>query len=509
MKIGRRSFLALPTAAGALAAMRAAHAAPGVLRIGVPTLPIYMGNPFRASQAPATFTYSAIFDSLTIIDVRTGTLEPWLATAWEAIDPLTWRFTLRRGVKFSDGRDFDAEAVLFAFDYILNNAAKADLLHPEFAHVERARARDPFTVEVTLKSPDLLFARSIALLPIVHPQAYRTLGPEGFARAPVGTGPYRVVSWGNDRVAFEANPFAWIAPPTPRMEIIQSQDSTARMQGVLSGSLDVSTAIEPADIPGLRAIGGTTVQTPLAGVFGMMLRQTKPAPNPFQDVRVRRALNHAVDKQAIIDVLLGGVTTASGQPAPRGSLGHDPAIAPYAYDPAKAKALLQAAGYGNGFSFTLETAIGVAMADAAVYQQIALDLARVGITMNITPIPLTQFGRNYRSGDWKGDAFVVVYNADPTLDGLRSMRAHSCLYAPGWFCDRSIMPTIEAAFAATDFAAREALTREVMHFYHDQAASLFLYDAVRIMAIGPRLQSFDATSTRLRWDRMALKEAAR
>jgi peptide/nickel transport system substrate-binding protein len=487
----------------------AAPAADSKLRIAVPTLPLYMGNPFRASQAPATFTYSAIFDSLTVIDVRNGRLEPWLSTGWENVDPLTWRFELRKGVKFSDGRDFDADAVVFAFDYIKSDAAQADLLYAEFTHVEKAAALDAYTVEIKLKSPDLLFPRSMALLPIVHPEVFQRLGPDGFARAPVGTGPYRVVAWGNDRVVFEANPHAWITPPAQRLELVQSQDSTARMQGVLSGSLDVSTAVEPADVPALRSIGGTTVQTPLAGVFGLMVQQTNPAPNPFKDVRVRQALNYAVDKQTIIDVLLGGVTKASGQPAPRGSLGHDPTIPPYPYDPAKAKALLKQAGYENGFAFTLETSVGVAMADAAVYQQIGLDLARVGITMNITPIPLTQFGRNYRSGDWKGEAFVVVYNADPTLDGLRSMRAHSCLYAPGWFCDPAIMPTIEAAFAAPDIETREKLTREIMRFYHEQAASLFLYEAARIMGVGPRLKSFDATSTRIRWDRVALKDEAR
>lgn len=505
----RRALLAALMVA-VLALMNGGGAASdSVLRIGVPTLPLYKGNPFKASQAPATFTYSALFDSLTIIDVRTGSIEPWLATSWENIDPLTWRFSLRRGVKFSDGRDFNADSLLFAFEYILSDAAATDLLHAEFTHVEKAIAIDPYTVEVKLKSPDLLFPRSMALLPIVHPELYKQLGPEGFARAPVGTGPYRVATWANDRVTFDANPYAWVKPPSKRLEIVQSQDSTARMQGVLSGSLDVSTAIEPADIPGLESIGGMAVQTPLAGVFGVMVQQTNPEPNPFKDVRVRQAMNYAVNKQAIINVLLGGVTQASGQPAPRGSLGYDPEIKPYPYDPAKAKALLKDAGYEKGFTFTLETAVGVAMADAAVYQQIGLDLAAVGITMNITPIPLTQFGRNYRSGDWKGEAFVVVYNADPTLDGLRSMRAHSCLYTPGWFCDPAIMPTIEAAFAAPDLETREKLTRQVMRFYHDQAASLFLYDAVRIMGIGPRLKSFDTTSTRIRWDRAALKEDAR
>lgn len=505
----RHSFFAAVLAALLLMQSGGVAARDAVLRIAVPTLPLNMGNPFRASQAPATFTYSALFDSLTIIDVRTGTIEPWLATAWDNIDPLTWRFSLRRGVKFSDGREFNADSVLFAFEFILSDAAQTELLYTEFTHVAKATAIDSHTVEIKLKSPDLLFPRSMALLPIVHPEVYKKLGPEGFARAPIGTGPYRVVTWGNDRVIFEANPYAWVTPPTPRLEIVQSQDSTSRIQGVLSGSLDVSTAIEPADIPGLTAIGGNTVQTPLAGVFGMMVQQTNPEPNPFKDVRVRQALNYAVNKQAIIDVLLGGVTQASGQPAPRGSLGHDPEILPYPYDPAKAKALLKEAGYENGFTFTLETAVGVAMADAAVYQQIGLDLAQVGITMRITPIPLTQFGRNYRSGDWKGEAFVVVYNADPTLDGLRSMRAHSCLYAPGWFCDPAIMPTIEAAFAAPDMTTRQALTRKVMRHYHDQAASLFLYDAARIMGVGPRLKSFDATSTRIRWDRIALKDEAR
>lgn len=475
-----------------------------VLRIGVPSLPAALGHPYKTNVAPGTYSLSAIYDALTITDARDGTVKPWLATSWEQTSPAVWRFTLRDDVKFSNGEKFTADSVVFSLNYLKSDAAKTDIVAGEFGNVVSARALDATTVEFTLAQADLTFPRAVALLVIVEPKAWAA-GLESFLKNPVATGPYVLAGNEANRWVLKPNPHGWVKPPADRVEILALPDATARVQALQSGVVDAISVMEPADISTIENFGGRKLVVPVAGVYNIAFLLTREAPSPLKDKRVRQAINLAVDKQAITQVLLQGITEPAGQPAPLGTLGYDPSITPYPFDPAQARALLAQAGYAAGFSFTLETAVGSGMADAAVFQQIAIDLAKVGITMNITPITGQQFLRNYQSGQWKGDAFVLNYHAEPTLDGLRVMRFHSCIHTTPWFCDRAVQPLIDSAFAESNEAAREEKTRAVMRYYHDTAASLYLYGVVRLMGLGPRVESFDASSFRLRWDRIRVQ----
>lgn len=483
---------------GASAAM-----AESVLRIGVPSLPAALGHPYKTNVAPGTYSLSAIYDALTITDARDGSVQPWLAKSWVQTSPTVWRFTLRHDVKFSNGEKLTADAVVFALNYLKSEAAKTDIVGGEFGHVLSARALNEITVEFTLAQPDLTFPRALSLLIVVEPKAWAA-GLASFLKSPVGSGPYTLETSEANRWVLKANPLAWIKAPTERLEILALPDATARVQALQSGVVDAITVMEPADIETIEAVGGRKLVVPVAGVYNIAFLLTREGASPLKDRRVRQAINFAVDKRAITQVLLQGITEPAGQPAPRGTLGHDRTIEPYPFAPARAKALLAQAGYAAGFTFTLETAVGNGMADAAVFQQIAIDLAKIGVTMNITPITGQQFLRNYQSGQWKGDAFVLNYHAEPTLDGLRVMRFHSCLHATPWICDREIQPLIDDAFAETDPAKREEKARAIMRHYHETAPSLFLYGVVRLMGLGPRIAEFDASSFRLRWDRIAM-----
>lgn len=492
----------------ALATLPAAAAS--VIKIGTPNVPVGLGNPYRPAAAPASYTLSAMFEALTLIDSDSGEILPALATAWEAESPTVWRFALRPGVTFSNGAPFTAAAVVGSLAIVQAKPQGSEMLADEFASITKAEARDDLTIVFTLSRPEPLLPRIVSLLPIVDPKAFAALGPEAFAKAPVGTGPYRLLTWAPDRLVLEAHPGAWRKAPSERLEIAVVPDATARLQAVLSGALDATIAIEPADIQALKAIGGGVSRTSMESALGLSLRQTGDANPALKDERVRQALNYAVNKQAITALLLAGATQPSGQPAPRGSVGYDPETAPYPFDPQKAKSLLQEAGYAKGLTLTLETLLGVSMADGAVYQQVAADLAAVGVTLRIAPIAPAQFSRNWFSGQWKGDAYTATFAAYPTGDALRTLRFASCGFPGTFFCDPAVDTQIAEAAAATDPATREDRTRALMRTYHARAVALFLYDGVRLMGRGPRLAQFEATSTRIRWDRVALTaEAAR
>jgi peptide/nickel transport system substrate-binding protein len=474
-------------------------------RVGISALPVAYANPFRTLSLPFTFTLSALFDPLTFSEAETGRVLPWLAESWKQNDALTWTVTLREGVRFSDGTPLTAEAVAGTFAYLMSEAARIESVAQEVAGIAGVDPVDGLTVRFRLKRPDPLFERMLSVVPIVEPKALAKLGIDGFSRAPVGTGPFVIERWDSDRIVFKRNPYAWKPSPLTKVEMIALADSSARLQALLSGAIDFSTSIEIGDIEPLRAAGGR--EAPVMGAVSMTYNfVTAGRSNPFGDRRVRQAVNYAVDKKAIADVLLGGLTRPVGQPAPPQAVGYDPAIAPYPYDPAKAKALLAEAGYASGFTFTIQLIAGQTVGDTAIVQQVALDLAKVGVTMRIEPVTSQTFTKLSRGGGWTGEAFAAGYSVEPTMDGLRSMRQFSCLNPNPWYCDRAVQAEIETAQNATDLATRERLTRAVMQRYHEEAPVLYLYEQLRLFGLGPRVKDFRVSGPRLRLSDITLKD---
>lgn len=475
------------------------------LRIGTQVLPDSRGNPYTNFGGALMMLWGTMFDTLTIIDDRTGKVSPQLALSWEETSPTTWRVKLRDGVVFSNGAPFNADTVVAVANFLKSPEAQAFRIALQFEGIEKAAALDPLTVEFTLKRPDPVFARLLSFFWMIEPGQLQKLGIAGFANAPVGTGPYVLSDWRNERAVFTKNPSSWQKAPTDRLEFITMADTTSRVKALVAGSLDVVIQMAPEDAQQVEAGGGRALNVPLASVTTLAFIQTRPEDSPLKDARVRQALNYAVNKEAIAAIIMGGAATPSGQLASRGILGHDPSIAPYPYDPAKAKALLKEAGYENGFSFTLNLIAGGSMAELASYQQVAADLAAVGVAMKLEAVAPPIYARNFVNGKWSGDAFVLTYNGELLWDGLWALRFSSCMNANGWFCDREIQPVIEAAFAAPTLEERERLTQQVMRRYHEQAYALTLFETVRISGIGRAVARFGLSHNRLRFDEIEMK----
>jgi peptide/nickel transport system substrate-binding protein len=327
------------------------------------------------------------------------------------------------------------------------------------------------------------------MLSIVEPGAWAKLGREGFGRQPVGTGPFQVQQWRPAGASLTAFKGSWRAPKVDALEVLTIPDATSRIQALLSGRVDLAMILGPDNTEIIENAGHKMLVYPLGGVVGLAFIATKEQ-SPVVDVRVRQALNYGVDKQRIVSALLGGAGRPSGQPATAFSFGYNPAIAPYPYDPAKAKSLLAEAGYAKGLALMLEAVPGTIAADSQVFEQVAADLAKIGVTLTIRITTFPTFSTHYRQGGWDGDAFGMYYNSDPTLDPLRGIKGHSCLSLHPWYCDQAITPTQQAALNASDVATRTKLTRDVMARYHDQAASLFLYEVTGFMGLASRVKNF-------------------
>jgi len=151
---------------------------------------------------------------------------------------------------------------------------------------------------------------------------------------------------------------------------------------------------------------------------------------------------------------------------------------------------LAEAGYPDGFTFVVQGVIGSGANDAAMYQKVAQDLSAIGVIMEIRTFPVSQLIRSVMEGGWDGDAFGVTFAAEPTVDVLRPLRNHSCLWVHPWYCDERIMPTINEALVTFDVEKGLALRHEVMRFYREEWVALYLYQVVRFAGTRGNVRGF-------------------
>ena len=482
--------------AALLAVLVAAAPARGeTLRVGIASLPPSYGNPFMANGLPGTLTWHQLFDGLTALD-ENGRVAPGLAVSWSLEQPTRWRFTLRPDAVFSNGRPFTAEAAKATFDWLNSEAGRGTVVANELRGIARVSVVGPHELVIETTRPDPILPNRLAAIMIVEPQAWRELGPHGFARRPVGTGPYRVERWqnANGAAVLVANPHAWDPPAIGRVEIYPLSDHASRLQAAVSGQLHVAGSMRPEHIATFERRGFSAMVDPIKQVLSIAFDLTGHPDSPMQDRRVRQALNHAVDRQAIAELITYATTRPASQGAAPGTFGHNPNIEPYAYAPDRARALLAEAGYADGFAFTATVVIGSYANDLEIYQKIQQDLAAVGVEVTFDGTIFANWIRHYLFGTWDSEAFGLSWNSTPYNDALRPMEYFSCKKANPFFCDQTMMPDIQAAATELDRTRRERLLQDLQSAFHDAAPCLFLLELGGVWVFSDQLSGFTMRS---------------
>ncbi len=302
----------------------------------------------------------------TLVQYRDGSTElaPGLATTWESSeDGLIWTFHLRQGIKFHDGSPFNAEAVLFSLNRQHEPAHPFHRVGGTYGYwidagladvVDKITAPDDSRVQIYLKKPYAPFIYTMTMPPfaIVSPTAVRKWGAE-FTNHPVGTGAFKFVRWDrNDKIVLEANDAYWNGRPNLDRIIFRAiPDNAVRFINLQEGSLHAIQFPNPDDLPLIQ--GDTNLQLivePGMSIGYLAMNMDKP---PFDNRKVRLAMNHAVNKNAIVEHLYQGTGIAAKNPIPPTLWSYDDTIEDYDYNPEKAKNLLAEAGYPNGFETTL------------------------------------------------------------------------------------------------------------------------------------------------------------
>lgn len=401
-----------------------AAADPDELRVGIYALSPNLGDPYRTVTTPAVYVQSAVYDALTET-VSGGVAKPALAASWQRVSDTTWRFQLRKGVTFGNGEPFNAEAVSASYRWVMKPENKGLLAAVPLSGIAEIRVIDALTLEIATKEPNPILPNDLAAVYIVPPRAWAATTPEQFARAPVGTGPYTVTSWVPAKVRLAANRTSWRAPKIARLRFDEIRDESARLAALQSDAIDLAIQVSPDMITDIEALGGHVAQTPAASVYAIALITERPG-SPFKDVRVRKAVNYAVNKSGITQALYYSRTKPSGQAAAEVVAGYDPSIAPYPYDPAKAKALLTEAGYPDGFKLVLHVTTSAIPADAAMFATVARDLTAVGIQTELRGMALSDFFQKFFAGSFEGLAYQMGFVAQPQMDTVKALETFSC-----------------------------------------------------------------------------------
>ena len=369
-----------------------------------------------------------IYDMLLRFKDESTEVEPGLAEKWDISDNgLEYTLYLRKGIKFHDGTDFNAEAVKFNID------RQIDANHPyhdtgEFPYaeftwgmVDKVEVVDEYTVKFTLKDRFAPFLNHLAMHPaaMASPAAIEKYGRD-FSINPVGTGPFKFVSWTPGvEVVLEKNPDYWRGAPNIDKVIYRPIiEDQSRLTELEAGSVNFIVNTPPDDLARLKADPKyTVVEQPGMHTWWVAFNHTK---TPFNDVRIRQAMNYAVNKQAIVDNILKGTGTLAINPLPPVVWSYTADIQRYDYDPEKAKQLLAEAGYPDGFSCTFwlpESGSGMQQ-PVAMGTAIQADLKAVGIDCKIETfewgtylekviVPPDQAGFDLMEMSWIGD------NGDP------------------------------------------------------------------------------------------------
>ncbi|HWB66098.1 MAG TPA: ABC transporter substrate-binding protein [Mycobacteriales bacterium] len=323
----------------------------------------------------------------TLLDRRNdtnNTIYPLLAASMpKQLSSTVWQFKLRTGISFTDGEPFNAQAAAYSINRILDPKLNSAQLS-RYDGIKSAKAINATTLNVTTDGFDPTFESQIALINMVPPNA---ASKKSFASHPIGTGPYEFVRWdrGTD-VVIKANPNYWGTPkPTiPQATFRFISQSNSAVAALKTGEIQLATNIPPelaSSVPQVLSRSG--LEFPVV--------RLKNYAGPLKDPRVRQAINYAVDKEALAKNLFSGyATVAQCQTLDSHDAGFDPSLQPYPYDPAKAKALLKAAGY-NGQPITFLGVTGRWLKDNEMEQAILGYLKDVGLNIKPKIFPFNSY----------------------------------------------------------------------------------------------------------------------
>lgn len=416
-----------------------------------------------------------VYEALTYLDAKTGEPRPRLATEWTNPDPLRWRFTLRQGVKFSDGTPLTAQVVAWNFAELLDPQTKSQLGAQFKTYATAVTAEGDDTVVFTLKAPAIDLPSRLWNFYITTEKFWKTgnLNTEA-----IGTGPYLLSSIDLENGAkLAANPGYWGSKPAfGKVEYKILASEAARVSAVQAREVDIALNLDPLSLD--QFANDKEYASTLSGSnWVQVISINSNKGGPLADVRVRQALNYAIDKQSIVKGLLkGAVEPLPGQVTAPPLYEPNPAVRAFDYNPDRAKQLLAEAGFTT-LTLELDVPAGTYAAGSAIAQAVAQQAAVVGIKINITETPFPAWlARQNQPSEQAADLVYIGWggqyrNAWTVFDPFTSKSR----YKQSNITDPEFDDLVNRLQAATDTATARTLADQATQRYRDQAHTVFLW----------------------------------
>ncbi|MGC7871884.1 ABC transporter substrate-binding protein [Desulfosporosinus sp. SYSU MS00001] len=452
-------------------------------------------DPALVDDGESAKVMSNIYEGLLKYDKDSTKVEPSLATSWDvSSDGLSYTFHLRKGVKFQDGTDFNADAVKVNIDRQLPPKVTQDMAYASFVFgsVKDVQVVDPNTVKINLTSPSTPFLKNLAMImaaPMISPKALKD-NNNNVNQAPVGTGPYKFVKWDKDQdIVLVANDQYWGTKPLIKNVVFKFiKDNSARVVALNNGEADVIDGIDATVVKQITDAGNKIFQAPGMNINYMAYNTSR---KPFNDKNLRAAISQAVNVPEMVKSLYKGYSEPATSIMPDFMEGYDKSISQVAYDPQAAAKTLKAAGLTSVHMITYtnprpyNTATGQVLAEA-----IQGYLSKVGVTVKIDSYDWTTYKQKVKEGDydiafygWVGDNgdpdnfMNLLSDPDPTMN--------IALYNNPQFND-----LIKKGVATPAGDARNAIYTQLEKIAAADAVWLPVSHAQTLCAYRPNVQNF-------------------
>lgn len=438
-----------------------------------------------------------MFDGLV---TRTTEMEivPEIAESWEAASPTEWVFKIRKGITFHNGEKLDAEDVVFTFERLITEGAIDGQTSPRkglLGSLEKIEKIDDYTVKFILSEPWPVFIRMLPHQQIVPKDYIEEKGNQYFAEHPVGAGPFKFVR-GNlkEEIVMEryedyygGSPDLPPVGPAPAKQVVFKvmPETSSRVAALQRGEAHIIQAVPPSLVEQLKSDPNVKVKTCTGTrVHFVAMNNSKP---PFDDVRVRKAMNYATDMEEIVETILGGNGYALAGPLLPMAFGYNDELKPYGYDPEKAKQLLKEAGYENGFKLVIDCRDD----KKEIAEALASQLRKVGVDASVRVWDWGVLKPKILNGE---RSMAVVDWGNSTLDPYGILNPQFITNGRGNYAIYSnprVDELLKEAGSIADQEKRKAMYKEAQQIIYDDAAWIFGYGTNAVEACTANVENWE------------------
>ena len=472
-----------------MAAGLALAAQPETLVVGMEADP-YSMDPLKSWMTYGMVIMNNVYDKLLMFGPD-GEIQPRLATSYELIDDTHWRFHIRKGVKFHNGEPCTAADAKFTIERIMDPENRCRY-RSRYLSIDKIIAVDDYTLDVVTKKPDPMIPSEFASFPgVVSKKWVEKNGVDKLDKQAMGTGPFKFVSWKRkDRLVLAANEGHFLgSPKVAKLVFRPIPETAARMAELQAGGIQIITNVPPFLIPQLKSNPDTTYQTVLS-LRSIYMGMDTLAIEPLKKKNVRLAINHAVNKEAIIQGVLKGLGKPMGIAVPYNVKGCNRSIKLYAYDPAKARALLKEAGYADGFELNLYSPTHRYPMDKEITQAVAEQLGKVGIKCKVNIMETQKYFKDFVGHKIGGLMFLGL---GYTRWDVKSMTMMIDPKGPfSYYHSPETTALVEEMNTQMNVDIRYKQARELQQLMHDNAVNLELYNQENTYGLSSKVKGFSA-----------------